>query len=506
MQSIRIDLPPYSLWEVRAGSGSPVVLVHGLSGSVRWWGRNFDALAGNHTVAAVDLVGFGHNQTFRASTPLPPSFPEIAALLARWISSSFDERVHLVGHSMGGQIAIHLAAARPDLLRSLTLVASTGIPFSVDPGSHLRNLASPPRGLWSFSRVLALDFLRAGPTSVAVASARLLLDDVRPLLPKLELPLLLVWGSRDPLVPLRYAQEMQSLVSSPVPSSLFGPKLEVIDGAGHVVMWDRPREFHAILSSFLESVDRNPAPDTPRLPGFSWGLAGCLDGVCHRQSGPNPRVVLAHGLGISSRYFSHLARSLFARGLVAAAPDMPGFGESDDAPPQGPAGHAAWLAEWCDRKGIRRAVFAGHSTGSQTVAHLAVLRPELVAGCVFLSPVWNDHRFATPRLLLAILRDSFREPAGVVMHAVRDYWRAGLGRIVGTFRSFLRDSQRQPALPSRSLIVIGSRDPLIDRSHLRSIGFPELNETPGAHASHYSHPEQTADWIATVMEGWIREQ
>lgn len=509
MQTIRrIELPPYALWEVRAGSGSPVVLVHGLSGSVRWWRRNFDALAVKHTVAAVDLVGFGSNQAFSATTPLPPSFPEIAALLARWISSSFDEPVHLAGHSMGGQIAVHLAGSRPDLIRSLTLIASTGIPFTADPGSHLRNLARPPRGLWSFSRVLALDFLRAGPTSVAVASARLLLDDVRPLLPKLKMPVLLVWGRNDPLVPLRYGREMSSLIRSTDPPQIHSPvieaKLEVIDGAGHVVMWDRPGEFNRILLEFLESVDQGPTPDTPRKPGFSWGIAGCAGGICHRQSGSAPRVVLSHGLGISSRYFSHLARSLFARGLVAAAPDMPGFGESENAPPRGPAEHAQWLADWCDGQGIRRAVFAGHSAGCQTVAHLALLRPELVAGCVFLSPMWNPYRFAALRLLLGVFRDSFREPRGVVIHAFRDYWRAGMGRIGGTLRAFLRDSERKPSLPPRSLVVIGSRDPLMNRSHLREIGFPDLKQTPGAHAAHYSHPEETAEWIATVVEGWMR--
>lgn len=81
--STRIDLPPYSLWETREGSGTPVVLLHGLSGSSRWWSRNRAALAARHLVAAVDLVGFGRNRRFLGLPVLMPAFGEVTALLAR---------------------------------------------------------------------------------------------------------------------------------------------------------------------------------------------------------------------------------------------------------------------------------------------------------------------------------------------------------------------------------------------------------------------------------------
>src|SRR5215210_7504926 len=122
-----VELPPYRFFERRAGSGTPVVLIHGLGGSSDWWLRNFDAIAREHLVSAVDLVGFGRTRFFLKKSSLPPSFLETAAMLARWIESSFTEPVHLVGNSMGGHIAIHVAALRPDLVRSLTLINSTGI-------------------------------------------------------------------------------------------------------------------------------------------------------------------------------------------------------------------------------------------------------------------------------------------------------------------------------------------------------------------------------------------
>ena len=110
------------------------VLIHGLGGSADWWRRNIEPLATEHLVAAVELVGFGRNRLLLRRTPLPLALMEGAALLARWIESSFDGPVHVVGNSMGGQIAVHLAARRADLVSSLTLVNRPGLWPSPSPG------------------------------------------------------------------------------------------------------------------------------------------------------------------------------------------------------------------------------------------------------------------------------------------------------------------------------------------------------------------------------------
>ncbi len=143
------------------------MLIHGLGGSSDWWRYNIEELAREYRVLAVDLVGFGRNRFFVRRSRLPLRFDEIAALLMRWIET-LGEPVHLVGNSMGGQVAIHVAAARPDLVRSLTLVNSSGIPFGIAPGAHIENLIVP-RGAMSFATILARDLLRAGPTSMTVA-------------------------------------------------------------------------------------------------------------------------------------------------------------------------------------------------------------------------------------------------------------------------------------------------------------------------------------------------
>jgi pimeloyl-ACP methyl ester carboxylesterase len=219
-----------------------VILIHGLGGSSDWWRHNIDTLAREFRVIAPDLIGFGRNRLFLKRSKLPPRFDAVAELLIGWIESSIREPVHLVGNSMGGHVAIHVAAARPDLVRSLTLVNSSGIPFEIAPGRHIANLIVP-RGAMSFATILARDLFRAGPAAIAVAFARLLRDDTRPLLQKLPMPVLLLWGERDPLVPLVYAKQMQAII----PNS----RLQVIPRAGHIPMWENPEAFNAALLEYL---------------------------------------------------------------------------------------------------------------------------------------------------------------------------------------------------------------------------------------------------------------
>jgi len=471
--SSRLDFPPYSLWETRSGAGTPVALVHGLSGSARWWTRNVDALAEKHLVAAVDLVGFGRNRRL-----VPPSFGEIASLLARWLAT-FGEPVHLVGHSMGGHLAIRVASEHPELVRSLLLVNAAGMPFRFDPLPHIRPLPHPPYGGPGIARVLLPDAMRAGPASIAVAGVRVVLGDLRERMHAIRVPTLLVWGAGDPLVPLQYGEAMQREIS--------GSRLVVIPNAAHVAMWDAPEEFNRIALSFFDEVEAAPVSDT-HAPAFGWGVAGWTNGIAHREAGRNRDVVLVHGLGMSSRYFSRLARALHARGLHSIAPDIPGFGESVNAPASGPAAHAELLASWADASGIRDAVWVGHSIGCNTVAHLARRRPDLVRRSVMIGPLWTRSRFATLRLFTMLMLDALREPLSLYKFVLPAYWRVGLARWYSTWRRFVPDVAAAP--PDDALCIAGERDPIPDRRRVR------VMVVPGAHACNVSHPEEVSNLIA----------
>ena len=431
-------------------------------------------LAREHRVCAIDLIGFGRNRFFLRRSRLPLQFDEVAALLARWIESELREPAHIVGSSMGGHIALHLAATRPDVVRSLVLVNSTGVPFRVAPAEHLRNLFVP-RGFLSFLRVLVRDVLRAGPASMGVALGRLLRDDARSLMRAIRVPVLLVWGEHDPLVPLRYALEMLRTIPN--------ARLETIPHAAHVPMWESPALFNDLVLQFVNEVDlthTNPATSV-----FSWAISGWSDGIAHRSAGRARDIVLVHGLGMSSAYFVRFASALFDDGWSPIAPDLPGFGESNDGAAAGPREHAEILARWADGIGIRNAIWVGHSAGCNAVAHLRQLRIDLVASAVCIGPLWRSRPVWL--LLPALLNDAVREPLALFVYVARAYWRAGLGRWFGTFRRYRDDLRREPPA---AMHIVGERDPLVDRQWMHT-----FVSVPGAHACHFSNAAAAADAI-----------
>lgn len=484
-----VSLPPYTLWETRAGRGTPLALIHGLSGSSGWWRHNFDVLAEHHEVAAVDLVGFGRSRRFLGSAPLPLTFEEITALLARWISVTFSETVHLVGHSMGGQIATHLAAERPDLVRSLTLVASTGIPVEVRPLSHVRELALPPAAMVRFGPVLARDAIRAS-TSIALASWRLLRDDAREAMRSIRMPTLLLWGDRDPLLPRLYAERIRQEIP--------GARLAVIERAAHVPMWDNPAAFNLGLLRFVEEIDAQPRMIPPPRGQFSWGISGSVDGIRYRQSGRDPRIVLVHGLGMSSRYFRRLASELHTRGIDAIAIDLPGFGMSRNAPARDAATQARESLRVCEEAGVGAAVWLGHSTGCDVVSAARAIAPERITSSIHLSPDWTRRDDSMPVLMASFILDIPREPIALVPEVLREYWRTGVWRWWQT----LRLSRRHPriVIDERSLVIVGRDDPLAEWPQLQQLAADRLHVLEGAHAINFSHASEVADVVAKSMQ------
>ncbi|MDQ2682391.1 MAG: alpha/beta fold hydrolase [Chloroflexota bacterium] len=222
-----------------AGQGRPVVLVHGLSASSRWWDRNVPALAERHRVYAVDLPGFGENRA-----PGLLALDAMAVWLLRWLEAIGIGRCHLVGHSMGGFVAINLAVMAPDRVDRLVLVDPVVRPFVhpyVGPlQGLLAELRHTPR---AFLPVLARDFARAGAWTVQRAAHAVVRADARPRLAEIQAPTLVIWGEHDALVPMVTAQE----VVGAIPDA----RLVTLPSAGHTPMWDRAEEFNRVVSEFL---------------------------------------------------------------------------------------------------------------------------------------------------------------------------------------------------------------------------------------------------------------
>ncbi len=237
----------FRVHSVHAGTGAPVVLLHGLSGSHRWWLETIPALlASGFRVHVPELVGFGGSR--RAARQ--PDLEEMAELVRRWLGAMGLERAHLVGHSMGGQVSIHLAALHPECVDRLVLVSASGIPRSMtlrEAARFVSEVALPrawirPR----FVTTVALDAFLAGPRALALATRYILNDDVRPLLPGITCPTLLLWGALDPLTPLEQGARMAA--------ALPDARLVVLPRAAHIPMIEEPRRFNAALVEFLAAA------------------------------------------------------------------------------------------------------------------------------------------------------------------------------------------------------------------------------------------------------------
>lgn len=223
------------------GTGPPVVLIHGFSGSSRWWVKNVPALAQHFRVYMVDLLGFGHSKTHHRFV-----LQEASWYLTRWMDRLKVPAAHLVGHSMGGVISIELAAEFPQRVNRLVLVGPAVINLQ---GGLWRQIAGLLQAFWllpyGFLPVLFTDALRAGPRVLLQAAYELLTVELDVDIGQVKTPTLLVWGENDKAVPLK--------VGKAILQQLPQGKLKVIPGAGHTPMWDQPELFNTVVTDFLLS-------------------------------------------------------------------------------------------------------------------------------------------------------------------------------------------------------------------------------------------------------------
>jgi pimeloyl-ACP methyl ester carboxylesterase len=148
----------------------------------------------------------------------------------------------VVAHSLGGLLAAELAAARPDVVRALVLVAPVGVPrpLAAYATGLVRALAAAPSSL---VRVVASDALRWGAPALARAgwaATRTAFAGT------ILAPTLLVWGERDRVVPVELAETWRQMIC--------GARVEVIPGAGHVPMLEAPSAFNQALHHFLDDL------------------------------------------------------------------------------------------------------------------------------------------------------------------------------------------------------------------------------------------------------------
>jgi pimeloyl-ACP methyl ester carboxylesterase len=262
----------------RAGTGPTIVLIHGMAGSLTTWDPVFEALSRDHDVIAIDLPGHGESARLRGDY----SLGSLAAAVRDVLDTLGVRTATIVGHSLGGGIAMQFMYQFPERCERLILVSSGGLGREVTP--MLRALTLPGAGL----ALAAGAKLRHQPRVVAGARAlRPLAGRVWNDLPymlrqmatlddpearasflatinavidvggqginateKLHLadglPTLIVWGDRDRMIPIDHGRTATELV----PDSRF----EAIPGAGHYPHEDDPERFTRVVVDFMATT------------------------------------------------------------------------------------------------------------------------------------------------------------------------------------------------------------------------------------------------------------
>jgi pimeloyl-ACP methyl ester carboxylesterase len=223
-----------------AGAGEPVVLIHGLSGSMNWWRPTIPALGARYRVYLVDLPGFGGMRRWGRDFVLT----ETASWVADWMNAIGESQAHIVGHSMGGFIALRLAATRSQMVKRLVLIAPAGVPG----GRSLLGYAWPllqaiPRMAPRFLPRLALDTLRSGPFTVLRAARDLLRQDIVRDAGSVHAPTLILCGEHDTLIPPSACHILRA--------TLPNARLLILEGANHVPMYERGDALDKAILAFL---------------------------------------------------------------------------------------------------------------------------------------------------------------------------------------------------------------------------------------------------------------
>ena len=259
---------------MEAGSGTPVLLLHGLGATKASFLPTVAALADRHRTIAIDLPGFGDS-----TKPLRAAYD--ARFFARSVVAVLDaldiDRAHLAGNSMGGRVAIEAGLRHPDRVRRLALLAPSLGWLRDRPWAPLLRLVPPQLGAiqpaprafveriarstipgaqdgWTAAGVD--EFLRSyltprGRAAFYAAARNIYLEEPYgdngfwTRLPELGTPALFVWGRRDPLVPIAFERHVRKALPQAEHMTL---------NCGHVPQLERPRETHERMARFFATA------------------------------------------------------------------------------------------------------------------------------------------------------------------------------------------------------------------------------------------------------------
>ncbi|OXH83760.1 acetoin dehydrogenase dihydrolipoyllysine-residue acetyltransferase subunit, partial [Burkholderia multivorans] len=240
------------------GAGTPAVLIHGFGGDLNNWLFNHAELAAHRPVWALDLPGHGESGKAVESG----SLDELADAVLALLDAKDIERAHLIGHSMGGAVAMTVAERAPARVASLTLIASAGLGAEINRdyidgfvAGNSRNTLKPHLGaLFADSALVTrqlvddlvkykrLEGVQAALEKIANAAfdgatqRRVFRDRLASLAPRT----LVIWGERDQVIPAQHAHGLPD-----------GVRTELIAGSGHMVQMEAAADVNRLIVAFL---------------------------------------------------------------------------------------------------------------------------------------------------------------------------------------------------------------------------------------------------------------
>jgi pimeloyl-ACP methyl ester carboxylesterase len=260
---------------ITAGAtGNPIILIHGLMDSTYSWAKNIDVLAQTHRVWAIDLIGFGFSSRMTARRY---SLKYSARTVREFMDAQGIERATLVGHSLGGAVALQTAHDFPERVERLVLIAPGTFLVGQIPtvANWAARMPGVPRALASISttspRIRLASFRHAlgdpafmdeaqtsalvqttqvkGSTDALVAMAASPRDSDLPAgLSAIHQPTLILHGDKDSAVPVRHAERHARAMPN--------ARTMILEGAGHIPHVEQPaRVNHLILDFLRENQD-----------------------------------------------------------------------------------------------------------------------------------------------------------------------------------------------------------------------------------------------------------
>jgi pimeloyl-ACP methyl ester carboxylesterase len=254
----------------RQGSGPPVVLCHGTPWSSRLWAPIAGALADDYTTYLWDMPGYGESSKdpdHRVSLDIQGEL--LHDLLEHWELDA----PHVIAHDYGGAVALRAHLLNGSRFASLALVDVVALaPWGSDFFRLVRDhvevfTAIPPAIHEGIARAYVAGASHTGLTAeqsdmlvspwldetgqsafyrqMAQADERYT-DEVEPLYPAIDLPVLVVWGTEDTWIPVDRAHRLAGLIP--------GARLKLIENAGHLIQLDRPGELEEVLRGWLPST------------------------------------------------------------------------------------------------------------------------------------------------------------------------------------------------------------------------------------------------------------